>query len=155
MNRRQFLGTVGCVAIPAVAGCLTDPGTNGGLLEILLTTEPENATVVNATDERIRNVEPVQDGLREAADATSSAAEVEVTEREYETVAQVLADLPWYDRSDHDSKHISGIYFRYDKQVYVVVLTPFCADSWLKDTESQRGEYGWGGCYDRAEWGYE
>lgn len=154
MNRRQFLATTGCAVIPFVSGCLNDPGANGGLLEVLKTTKPRDATVIEPSDERIRNVEPVQEGLRQAATATNSVAEIEITEREYDATAQALSNLPWYERSERNDS-VSGIYFRYEDAVYVVVLTPFCTDSWITDAESERGEYGWGGCYDREEWGYQ
>lgn len=154
MDRRQLLAAAGCGAMPFISGCLNDPGTDGGVLEVLQTTKPANATVIEPSDERIRNVEEVQEGLQQAASATNSAAEIEVTDSEYDTVTQALSDLPWYERSDHGTSAISGIYFKYEEAVYVVVLTPFCTDSWIKDAQSERGEYGWGGCYDRDEWGY-
>ncbi|WP_049895358.1 hypothetical protein [Halopiger xanaduensis] len=121
---------------------------------MLRTTEPPNATITDATDERIRAVDPVQEGLQQAANARDSVAEIEVTEAEYETVAQALSERPWYDRSEYGSRQPSGVYFRYENEAYVVTLTPFCADSPLVDAGSERGEYGWGGCYDREEWGY-
>lgn len=133
-----------------MAGCLNDPGANGGLLEVLQAPAPENATVIEASDNRVRDVEPIQDGLRRAANETN--AEIDVSDREFDTVAEALADLPWYDRVEHGSSHISGIYLRYDGDVYVVVLTPFCTDSWIRDANSERGEYGWGGCYDPEAW---
>lgn len=144
------------MALPLASGCLSDPGADGGLLEVLETTAPAAATVVTSSDDRIRGVDAVQDGLGRAAGARRSVAEVEVTEEEFGGVAGALSALPWYDRSEHDAGHISGHYVRYagDERVYVVVLTPFCVDSWLRDAESERGEYGWGGCYDRDEWGY-
>ena len=156
MNRRRFLATTASATLPLVAGCLSDPGANGGLLEVLETSEPPAATVVTSSDDRIRNVQAVQAGLGRAASARRSVAEVEVTEEEFGTVARALSALPWYDRTEHDAGHISGCYIRFagDDRVYVVVLTPFCADSWFRDAESERGEYGWGGCYDRAEWSY-
>ncbi|WP_227356291.1 hypothetical protein [Haladaptatus salinisoli] len=74
-----------------------------------------------------------------------------MTEREYDTVAQALSGLPRYSRTEHDPDRISGIYLLYEDAVYVVVLTPFCADSWIRNARSKRGEYGWGGCVDREE----
>jgi hypothetical protein len=120
---------------------------------VLETSAPQAATIVESSDGRIRSVEAVQEGLDRAASAGSSVAEVEVTDQEFGAVPGALS---WYDRSEHDAGHISGNYVRStgDERVYVVVLTPFCVDSLLRDAESERGEYGWGGCYDRAEWGY-
>lgn len=146
--------TTGCAILPFVSGCLSDPGTNGGLLQVFETAAPSDATVIEAADNRIQSVEPVQKGLQQAASETSSVAEVEVTEREYDAVAAAFSTLPWYDRFERNSDNISGIYIRYADTVSVVVLTPFCTDSLIVDAKSERGEYGWGGCYDRKEWGY-
>lgn len=149
MNRRQLLATAGCAVLPYVSGCLNDPGTNGGLLEILGADAPPNATITEASNKQLQ-IDPVQDGLRKAHTG-NGVSEVEVTEREYDVVARALSDLPWYDRIQHNSNSISGIYIRYEGAVYVIVLTPFCIDSWRKEAQSKRGEYGWGGCIDREE----
>lgn len=74
-----------------------------------------------------------------------------MTERGYDTVAQALSVLPWYSRIEHDPGYISGIYLRYEDAVYVVALTPYCADSWVWNARSKRGKYGWGGCVGREE----
>lgn len=153
MHRRAVLAAVGGTALPLVSGCLTDPGADGGVLEVLETEAPPSATVIDGADDRVRTVEPIQDGLRRAASASSSVAEIEVTDREFDAVAPVLSELPWYDRTDHGSDHLSGTYFRAESGVYVVVLTPFCTDSRIVNARSERGEYGWGGCYDPEDWG--
>lgn len=154
MKRRQLLASTGCASLAFVAGCLNDAGADGGLLLAEGATEPPNATVIESSDERIRDVGPIQDGLQQAANATPATAEVEVSEDEFDTVADTLSDLPWYERSEHDTGYMSGIYSRYEDSVYVIVLAPFCTGSWLKEAKSEHGEYGWGGCYDREEWGY-
>jgi len=91
MNRRQLLATAGCLLGPSVSGCLTDPGTNGGLLEVLLATAPSGATVTDASDQRVRTVDPLQDGLEQAATARTSVAEIELIKCEYDIVARTLS----------------------------------------------------------------
>jgi len=149
MNRRQCLATIGGAASAFVAGCLSDPGAEGGLLEALDVDAPSNASVTAATDDRISDIAPVQEVLQRVSENESGVGEVEVSEPEYDRVAQALSELPWYDRGDHDSDHPSGIYFRYEQAVFVVVLTPFCTESGLIDSRSERGEYSWGGCIRR------
>lgn len=152
MNRRRYLATVGGSGILFGSGCLDDPGVEGGVLEVFGVDAPPEATVIEASDDRIRNVEPIQDGVRRAdRESGRGAVKIEVAANEYDEVAQTLADLPWYDRIEHDSSYVSGVYIRDEDAVYVVVLTPYCTDSWLRDARSERGEYGWGGCIERAE----
>jgi hypothetical protein len=110
---------------------------------------PSDGSVTAATDDRIRDVDPVQDVLKRVSENESGVGEVEITEPEYDRVAQALSELPWYDRGVHDSDHPSGIYFRYERAVFVVVLTPFCTESVLINSRSERGDYSWGGCIRR------
>jgi hypothetical protein len=144
MDRRGFLALTGGVSLTALSGCISNPGVNGGLLEVLSTERPPRATVTDASDDRISAVEPVRTGLQQAR--KNGQADIEVTERVYDTVAHALSSLPWYSRTEHDADYISGLYIRYDGAVYVVVLTPYCTDSWFWDAHSDRGGYGWGGC---------
>lgn len=153
MNRRRFLATTGCAVLPFVSGCLNTPGSDGGLLEVLEATDLPETEITDASDGQIRDIVPVQEGLQQAHEG-NRVAEIEVPEREYDEVAQALSALPFYDRAEHNTGYMSGIYIEYEETVYVVVLTPFCSDSWFRDAQSERGEYGWGGCYDREEWGY-
>ena len=146
MNRRQCLATIGGAASVFVAGCLSDLGAEGGLLEALDIDAPSNASVTAATDDRISDTAPVQEVLQRVSENESGVGEVEVSEPEYDRVAQALSELPWYDRGDHDSDHPSGIYFRYDGDVFVVVLNPFCTDSPVIDSRGGEGEYSWGYC---------
>lgn len=144
MNRRQCLATVGSAASVFISGCLSDPGAEGGLLEALDVDAPPNASVTAATDDRISDVVPVQEVLQRVRENESGVGEVEVSEPEYDRVAQALSELPWYERGD--DSHPSGIYFRYEQAVFVVVLNPFCTDSPLIDPRGGDGEYSWGHC---------
>lgn len=154
MNRRPVLAALGSGLVLAISGCLNAPGAEGGVLEVMHHDVPPDATVTDASDDRIADVEPLQRGLRGAHDGAGNA-DIDVSRREYDTVAQALSDLSWYDRSDNDSTHgttyISGVYIRYDEEVYVVVLTPYCSDSVLLDARSDRGAYSWGGCIRRGD----
>lgn len=149
MRRRQFLASIICGASASISGCLNDPGAEGGVVEALEVENPPNATITEASDERIASIDPIQQALQKASD--HSTATVSVSEREYETVAQALSELPWYERTqDHSSNpRPSGIYIRYKNESYVVVLNPFCADSVIRNAQGERGEYSWGGCIER------
>lgn len=144
MNRRRFLALTGSVSLPALSGCISNPGVNGGVVEVLSTDKPPHATVTEATDEQVRDIEPIRAGLQQARQ--NGDATIEVTEREYDTVAQALSALPWYSRIENSANYSSGFYIRYEGATYVAVLTPYCTDSWLWDAHSQRGDHGWGGC---------
>lgn len=152
MNRRRFLGIAFFGALPLISGCINDPGANGGILELFENSAPPDATVVDSTDERVADLDPLQEGFQDLVARTETVTEVRVSEDEYDAVAGVLSDLPWYDRADHDGTHLSGIYFRHDDTEIAVVLTPFCVDSPIRSAYSERGEYGWGGCYDEDGW---
>lgn len=52
MKRRSILGTFSACALLQLSGCIAEPGTNGGLLEMLETQKPFEATVTPASDER-------------------------------------------------------------------------------------------------------
>ncbi|WP_101297962.1 hypothetical protein [Halegenticoccus soli] len=108
MNRRRFLVIAGGASLSALSGCLSNPGVNGGLLEVLSAEVPPQAKVTDATDERIGDIEPIQTGLQQAQQY--GTANVDVTDDEYEMVAQTLSVLPWYSRLERDSDYISGIY---------------------------------------------
>lgn len=145
MNRRPVLAAFSCVLLP-LSGCVADPGANGGLLEILETQKPAGATVTPASDERIRDVEPIQTALDRASE--NGTADLRVDEAEFEAVATALTPLPWYERKD-DSP--SGIYLGQDGESFVASLWPYCVDSVLRSADSERGVYGRGGCLDPEE----
>lgn len=150
MNRRQYLASItGGVGI-FLSGCLSDPGAEGGQVEAFEMDESPNGSVTEASDERISDVALIQKAILMARNGNGTAS-ISVSEREYDAVAQALSELPWYDPESTDSSHprMPGIYIQYKDNPYAVVLRPFCADSWLIDAQSERGEYGWGGCIER------
>lgn len=142
MNRRQFLSVAGAAAVASFSGCLADPGRDGGVLQVYPTRTPPNATVTDAPS--VEN-QPMRQGLNEAH-STDSVVDVDVQAGEYDAVAEALSSLPWYSRSEYDSSYLSGVYLRYRESTYVAVLLPYCSESRLWDTSSERGEYSWGGC---------
>lgn len=145
MKRRSVLAACGC-ALLSVAGCVAEPGTNGGLLEVLEAQKPPDATVTPATDERVRSVDPIQTALDRAS--ANGAADLRLNQSEFDAAADALTPLPWYERGDNSP---SGIYLRYDGEIFVASLWPYCADSLLGSAESERGVYGRGGCLDPEE----
>lgn len=138
-----------CLSSTTHSGCLNDPGAEGGIVEATETNEPPNASVTEASDDRISDVGPVQEALQRAKESDTAGGEV--SEREYDDVARALSELPWYDRRGHDSSqpYRSGIYIRYEDSSYVVGLLPYCTGSPIRKAQSERGEYGWGGCIER------
>lgn len=101
MDRRRFLVSSCCALVPFVSGCLNDPGRDGGLLEVLEAEKPPNATVTSASDDRLQGLTPVRTGLRQAHTG-NGVADIEVSHREFDAVAQTLEALPWYDRTAHN-----------------------------------------------------
>lgn len=150
MNRRQCLASITVGAAIFISGCLSDPGAEGGKVQVFEMDESPNGSATEASDDRIRDVAPIEEALQTARNGTGTAS-ITVSGGEYDAVAQTLSELPWYEPESTDSSYprLSGIYIRYENNPYAVVLTPFCADSWIIDTQSERGEYGWGGCIER------
>lgn len=145
MKRRSVLAISACALLP-LSSCIAEPGTNGGLLEVLETQKPPEATVTPASDERIRSIEPIQTALDRAS--ANGTADLQLDASEFETTAAALTPLPWYERRD-DSP--SGIYLRHEDEIFVASLWPYCADSLLGSATSDRGVYGRGGCLDPEE----
>jgi hypothetical protein len=145
MKRRSVLAASACTLLP-ISGCVTDPGRNGGLLEVLDAEKPSGAPVTPATDERIRSVEPIQTALDRAS--ATGTADLRLDQSEFDATAAALSPLPWYER-EHDSP--SGIYLRHDEETFVASLWPYCTESPLVSADSERGVYGRGGCLDPAE----
>lgn len=146
MKRRSVLAASAC-ALLSVSGCVTEPGTNGGLLEVLESPKPAGATVTPANDERIRSVDPIQTAL-DRASADDGTADLRLNQSEFDATADALTPLPWYERA---SNLPSGIYLRHDSETYVASLWPYCSDSLIGSAESERGVYGRGGCLDPEE----
>jgi hypothetical protein len=148
MNRRAVLaGLSGCVSL-TLAGCVAEPGTNGGLLEILDVQKPSGATVTSATDERIRTLEPLQTAL-DRARSGNGTADLRLDRSEFDATASALTPLPWYEGQGEGN--ISGIYLRHENEIFVASLWPYCTDALLGSAESERGVYGRGGCLDQEE----
>jgi len=137
-------------SIAAFSGCVADPGDNGGILEILRTDAPDEATVTPSSDERLRSVEPIQTALSRAAER--SVADQRLDSSEFSAVKTALSPLPYYERGpQNDFTGISGIYLRHNASTYVASLWPYCTDSILGSAESEEGDYGRGGCLDPEE----
>jgi hypothetical protein len=145
MKRRSVLTAAGC-ALLSLSGCVAQPGTNGGLLEMLETQKPSGATVTPASDERIRSVDPIQTALDRAS--ATGTADLRLNQSEFDATADALAPLPWHERENNSP---SGIYLRHESEVFVASLWPYCSDSLLGSAESERGVYGRGGCLDPEE----
>jgi len=146
MKRRSVLAALSGCAFLSVAGCVAEPGTNGGLLEVLEAQKPSGATVTPASDARIRFVEPIQTALDRAT--ANGTADLRLDQSDFDATATALTPLRWDDRQG-DSP--SGIYLRHEDEIFVASLWPYCADSVLGSAESERGVYGRGGCLDPEE----
>lgn len=112
----RFTITSLLVVAVLVAGCGAFPSqTENARIEAYEVDEvPTNATVVNATDERIANVEPVQQALRQVTANDSTRITVRVAEDDYEHVSKRLEKLPTADDGYH--------YVAYRGQVVQVAL---------------------------------
>lgn len=142
MKRRSVLTALASSTLLSVSGCVAEPGTNGGLLEILEAQKPSGATVTPASDERIRSVEPIQIALDRAS--ANGTADLRLDQSEFDAAATALTPLPWYERNGGDSP--SGIYLRHEDETFAASLWPYCADALFGSAESERGVYGRGGC---------
>jgi hypothetical protein len=82
-----------------------------------------------------------------------SVADLRVDSSEFSDVKTALSPLPYYERSNaqNDSGAISGIYLRHNGSTFVASLWPYCVDSILGSVESERGDYGRGGCLSPEE----
>lgn len=80
---------------------------------------PENATVVNATDERIADATPLQTVITEAVRNNSTIYE-RVTGEQFKTVNETLHRLEPY--ADTDPSVEDGYYIRKNETVVVVTL---------------------------------
>lgn len=147
MNRRTALAAFSGCACLSLSGCVAEPGTNGGLLEILEVQKPSGATVTPASDDQIRSVKPIQTALDRAA-STNGTADLRLDQSEFDATAAALSPLPWYERN---GEFPSGIYLRHNGSTYVTSLWPYCSDSLLGSAESERGIYGRGGCLNPEE----
>lgn len=151
LSRRRMLHLCSVTSVAALSGCLADAGDNGGLLEILRTDAPDGTTVTPSSDDRLRSIEPIQTALSRAAER--STADLRLNSSEFSDVKAALSPLPYYERSDpeNDGNAASGIYLRHNGSTYVASLWPYCVDSILGSAESERGDYGRGGCVSPEE----
>lgn len=97
-----------------LAGCASPGGPGTGEMEYYVAangvgTPPTEATVVEATDSRIRGVQPIQTALERARE--SGNAQITVMESEYERVVDALEETPLYtDESGYATDE--GLYVR-------------------------------------------
>lgn len=143
LTRRRFLAGIGCGGLSLGAGCLNDPGSNGGIVTVYPSDAPPAATVTPASS--VSN-DPIRHGLQQAADS-GAVTDVEVDEAEFETVVGALSSFPHYSRSDSyndsdvDYAYPSGLYLRYAGGIYVVKLSSYCSDSPFVEARGKQGKY--------------
>lgn len=108
------------VLVILVAGCSTvqmNDTTNGDVsLQGTVVADdevPENATVVSATDDRIADVEPLQELLDAATNDSAGRATRELSSDERERVEGSLDELPKYE----DSSSPNGYFVRHGDAV--------------------------------------
>lgn len=96
----------------------SNPENLEGYLEVEIVDEvPDDATVVGANNETIRNVTVVQQAI-ENATTTEQNVTVHVTGEQVLRVEKALAELPWYSGRENSNGH----YMRKDDTVVVVYL---------------------------------
>jgi hypothetical protein len=92
--------------------------TTGHLNGVEVTTLPQDATVVTASDDRIADVEAIQSVVRQATERDGEIATVEISGREADRAIDQLEKLPYYD--SNSSNYRSGWYIEYQNEVAVV-----------------------------------
>lgn len=113
--------TVGCTTIqdgttePTQTNLYDDTG-DGELIAVPVSDAPPNGTVVNYSDERIRN-EYLRKAVRRAANRSQKVV-VAVPERDVNETKQDLDELPLYSINESSSSDYDwGYYVRYERTV--------------------------------------
>lgn len=106
--------------ISTLTGCTSEPAGGDGRLEgEVVTTVPQEATVVEATDDRIAGEQLLQSFIKKTVrdgDATQ-----ELSEQEVEEVSDVLSELSRYEPTQQtDALH--GYYIKQERTTVVVDL---------------------------------
>lgn len=122
-NRVALVMTAGLVIV-SVGGHLGLSATGGPTMQAdtyviaePVTTVPQTATVVNAGDSQIQDIQPVQAVLKKAA-MTQDRADVAISGHEKEQTIDALQTLP-------PTKEQTGILVRYKGSVYRVSLSEY------------------------------
>lgn len=82
---------------------------------------PRGVTVMNATDERVRDVDPLQDALDRALDSETNSSSIHVTGRRFAETDEALDELDGYMGTDAPA----GYYIRKDGTVFVVFIAVY------------------------------
>ena len=130
VSRRTTLRILGGVAlgVGAFGKRLRWPGFYGGVLEadtVSAERIPSEDLVVAIDDDRVADVDPVQEVTRRAV---VGPGRVSLSRGEYRTVASALEELPYYDPGE-EHEHVSGraaVHVTDDENVWRLRLTPFC-----------------------------
>lgn len=105
------------LVVTAGAGCSV---TNSGGQEYIeareVTDVPEDAPVISHDDERIDDVEPIQDVLEKAANDSGGSATIELSPAEAAQARDALEPLPAYDGNP------GGYYVRKDNRTFVITF---------------------------------
>lgn len=129
-----------CVGLFAYAKRPRYPGFDGGVLQAYPWGNPETTPpeeyVTPYDDERIADVEPIREAVRDSPDP------IELSRREFGEVSIALEELPAYDRTrevgtESPTRHTSPV-IRYEGDLYFVSIGSFCEDRWWVGT---RGNY--------------
>ncbi|WP_258303120.1 hypothetical protein [Haloferax larsenii] len=129
MNRRTFLAQLGVGGVAALSGCLRLEGLDGGVLTVMPLTSPPDATVVSATDERLSDASLIQRALDHVVQRDPhETVDFRLNSDEYETTAETLEQLPYYDRIETGASFPSGYYVSHGAFVYRIICKPLCSD---------------------------
>lgn len=126
MDRRKFLGTAGGTALAvSLAGCTeafgqTDAadghGADGGLIAEVVSSAPEDATVVNATTGRVGSVDAIQDVLERAVESDQDSALRPIENDEaHADIEGALESIPYY-----TGESTRGYYLGYENSIILL-----------------------------------
>lgn len=101
-------------------GSTNEPGPNYFVGAHVVEQPPSDAEIVPVSDERIANVEPIQEAIDGAK--TDNGSQISVTKSEYGRVNEALAVTPLYQNDGDEWVNSTGLYVRTDGQVVRVMV---------------------------------
>ncbi|WP_435177193.1 hypothetical protein [Halorussus sp. AFM4] len=114
-----------CLGLAVFAGCTAvgpqgDAPPNYYVGAHVVERPPADATVVPVSDDRIADVEPIQEAVEGAV--TGNGSQVSVSKSEYDRVTDALGEAPLYENEGDRWVNSTGLYVRADGQVVRVMV---------------------------------
>ncbi|SFL12892.1 hypothetical protein SAMN04487950_2626 [Halogranum rubrum] len=139
VKRRSLLATLTLGTVAGLSGCLNLEGIDGGVLTVMHLSSSEVPDVVSASDDRLSEEPLIQRALdRVKQEDPRGVMDFRLSWREYETVADALERLPYYDRTEHEMSVPSGFFVGHDDFVYRLAYRPICSETPFVSSENPR-----------------